>query len=466
MNMKNRYTQGFTILGAILLIVLQSCSITKSYKAPEMNVENLYRDMNSSDTTTIASIPWREYFVDPLLQSLIEECLANNFDLKIAAARVEQAGANLSMAKAAYFPTVAIVGEVEHSRYSVNGDVLQDYANTYTLGLATTWELDLWGKLNRQSKAKYVQFLSTQEYRNLVQTNLIAGIATAYYTLLSLDEQLRISNEAIVLLGEMVETTEALKEAGMQNAAAVEQMKASLHSTEVIIPDLESGIRQLENTICVMLGRAPGPIARNLFATQTVPTILKTGLPVQMLANRPDVRSAELDFRSAYELTLAAQASFYPSISLSSGVVGYSAGTLSKFFQPENIIANLVGGLTQPIFAKKQLRANLRIQKAAQEIALFTFEKTVLTAAQEVSDVLYTYQSSTRKNEKRSRQLAALNNSVYYTKELFKAGEAIYLEVITAEQSRLQAQLGQVNDKLEQLQACVDLYKALGGGVY
>jgi outer membrane protein TolC len=258
---------------------------------------------------------------------------------------------------------------------------------------------------------------------------------------------------------------ESLQEAGMQNAAAVEQMKATLYSTEVSLPGLESGIRQLENTICVLLGRKPGAITRSTFIAQIMPAELKTGLPVQMLANRPDVKSAELDFRSAFELTVAAQASFYPSITLSSGTIGYGAGTLSQFFKPENIFLNLIGGLTQPIFAKKQLTANLKIQKASQEIALLTFEKTVLEASQEVSDILYTYESSKRKDENRKKQIESLNKSVEYTQLLLKAGEANYLEVITAEQNLLQAQLGQVSDKLEQLQAGVDLYKALGGGI-
>jgi NodT family efflux transporter outer membrane factor (OMF) lipoprotein len=412
--MRQIYKKRVILLGIILSIALSSCNITKLYKAPEVSTENLFRDVTPTDTATIATIPRKEYFKDTILQALIDECLNNNYDLKIAGARMEQAGANLSIAKAAYYPTIALAGQVEHTRSSMDGHVLKNYTNVYSLGIATTWELDIWGKLNRQSKAKYAAFLSSREYKNLVQTNLVSGIATSYYTLLSLDEQLKISNEAIALLKEMVATIEALRDAGMQNMAAVEQMKATLYSTEVSIPELENAIRQMENTICVMLGRKPGPIARSTFADQHVPIELKTGLPIHMLANRPDVRSAELDFRTAFELAVAAQASLYPSITLSSGTIGYSSNSLSGFFKPENIIANLVGGLTQPLFAGNQLRANLKIQKASQEIALYTFEKAVLTAGQEVSDILYSYESSVRKNEKRSRQIMALNNSVEY----------------------------------------------------
>ncbi|NDW09851.1 efflux transporter outer membrane subunit [Dysgonomonas sp. 520] len=463
--MSSKNIKGYVLLGVILSIGLQSCNITKSYKAPEVDTENMYRDMNPTDTTTIASIPWREYFKDPLLQALIDECLENNFDLKIAGSRLEQAGANLSIAKAAFFPTVALGAQVEHNRNSRSGDVLKDYSNAYSLGLVTTWELDLWGKMSRQKKAAFAQFLSSQEYRNLVQTNLISGVATSYYTLLSLDEQLRVSKEAIVLLREMVTTMDELMKAGMQNGAAVEQTKATLYNTEVSIPDLENSIKQLENSISTMLGRKPGPITRGSLADQVVPQELKVGLPVQMLARRPDVKSAELGMRSAFELAVAAQASLYPSIKLTSGMIGYGSNTLSKFFQPENILASLIGGLTQPLFAGNQLKANLKIQKAEQQIALLTFEKTVLTAGQEVSDIMYTYETSMRKNEFRDKQVESLEKSVEYTQLLLKAGEANYIEVITAEQSLLQAQLGRVSDKLQQLQSTVDLYKALGGGV-
>ncbi|WP_277638439.1 efflux transporter outer membrane subunit [Bacteroides graminisolvens] len=467
--MKKVYIKRAILPGIIFSVTLSSCNITKQYKTPEVSTENMFRDTSLSDTTTIADIPWKEYFKDPILRTLIDECLNNNYDLKIAEARMRQAGANLSIAKAAYYPTVALAGQVNQTRSSKNGNALRDHANVYTLGIATTWELDIWGKLNRQSKAKYAQLLSSQEYRNLVQTNLVAGVATSYYTLLSLDEQLKISNEAITLLRKMVVTTESLRDAGLQNTAAVEQMKATLYSTEVSIPELECSIREMENTICVMLGKKPGPVTRNSFTDQIIPTNMKMGLPVHMLANRPDVKGAELDFRAAFELAVAAQASLYPSITLGSSsdanMIGYTSTTLSNFFKPENIFANILGGLTQPLFAGNQLRANIKIQKASQEIALYTFEKTVLTASQEVSDILYTYKSSFRKNEKRSQQITALKNSVEYTQLLLEAGEANYIEVITAEQNLLEAQLGQVKDKLEQLQAGIDLYKALGGGI-
>jgi len=465
----SKYTKGILLLGLIALIGLPSCQVMNKYKTPEVNTENLFRDNNNTDTTTIADIPWKQYFTDPCLVDLIEEGIEENYDLQIAYTRIQQAETNLGMAKAAYFPDIALVGQVNQSRSS-NGSGGKDalgYHNTnYSLGISASWELDIWGKLNRQSRAKYAQFLNSHAYKNLIQTSLIANIATSYYSLLALDEQLIITKETVELLEENVETMEALKKAGLQNGAAVEQSKTLLYSTQASIPDLESQVRQLENSICTMLGRKTGTIRRSSIYGQQYPEHFEYGIPAQMLARRPDVQQAELSFRSAFELTNAAQASFYPSITLSSGTIGYATNnTLSNFFKPENIFANIIGGLTQPIFAKKQLTGNLKIAKAQQREALLTFEQTVLTAGQEISDILYSFDSSLKKNETREKQVEASKNAVYFTQELLKAGDANYTEVLNAEQNLLSALLNQVSDKLEQLQYSVNLYKALGGGV-
>lgn len=469
--MNRKYIKGAILLGVTLSIGFTSCQVLNKYKSPEVDSQDLFRDNNSTDTTTIANIPWNEYFKDPILQSLIEEGVSNNYDLLIAATRIQQAEAGLTIARGAYFPNVALVGQAQQTRISKdkdgkNKDVFGYHSNNFQLGIGATWEADIWGKFNRQSRSAYAQLLGSHAYRNLVQTSLIANIATSYYSLLALDEQLKVTKETVRLLKINTETTESLKEAGLVNGAAVQQTKALLYSTEVTIPDIEMQIQQLENNMCLMLGRKPGYVARTSIADQTVPAELEHGIPVQMLAKRPDVQQAELAFRSAFELTYAARASFYPSITLSSGsMIGYGSSTLSGFFKPENLLANIIGGLTQPIFARNQLIGNLRIAKAQQEEALLQFEQTVLSASSEVSTILFSYQASLSKNDVRAKQVESLNTSVYFTQELLKAGEANYLEVLTAEQNLLNAQLGQVSDKLEQLQYNVNLYRALGGGV-
>lgn len=467
--MNKKYIKGVYLLGLLASIGLSSCQLTNKYKSPDVNTLDLYgQAYNQTDTTTVANLSWKEYFQDPKLQVLIEEGLNKNFDLQIAYTRIKQAEASLSMARAAYFPSVSLVGQVNQSRYSFDKDgknVLGYHTEKYTLGISAAWELDIWGKLNRQSRSSYAQFLSSQAYRDLVQTSLIANIATSYYSLLALDEQLRITEQTVGLLTKSAETIEALKEAGLQNGAAVEQSKALVYSTQVSIPSLKIQIQQIENSLNVLLGRTPGSIERSTLAIQSLPNTLDYGVPAQMLALRPDVKQAELNFRSAFELTNAAQASFYPSVTLTTGMIGYGTNnTLSQFFKPENLIASLIGGITQPLFAKKQLISQLKTAKANQAEALLTFEQTVLKAGSEVSEILYTYETSMTKNATRNQQIKSLGTAVYYTQELLKAGEANYTEVLTAEQNLLSAQLGQVSDKLEQLQAAVNLYKALGGG--
>lgn len=466
--MNKKYIKGVVLLGLTTSIALSSCQ-TQKYKAPSVDTIDLFRGENSQDSITIANIPWREYFSDPYLQGYIDEGINNNFDMRIATSRIQQAEASLSMARAAYFPTVALAGQVNHDRRSVNSsgkkDILGSQTTQYSLGIAVTWEADIWGKMNKQAKANYAQYLGSQAYRNLVQTSLISNIATTYYSLLALDEQLKVTKEMIVLLGESTETMQAMMDAGMLNGASVKQSEALLYGTEVTIPDLENQIRQLENSLSLLLGRKPGSIIRSNIAQQSVPTQLEFGVPAQMLAKRPDVQQAELSFRSAFELTNVARASFYPSLTLTSGTIGLGNNTLSQFFKPENIFANIVGGLTQPIFMRKQLKTNLKIAEGNQEQALLTFEQTVLSASQEVSNILYEYESSLRKNPIRTQQVQSLVTSVEFTQELLKAGESDYTAVLNAEQSLLQAQLNQVSDKLEQLQASVNLYRALGGGV-
>lgn len=468
--MKQMKISKALLLGVILSAALSSCKITEKYKAPEVDAEQLYGQETNADTTSIAYIPWKQYFTDPILQKLIEEGLENNFDMKTALYNIDEAKEYLKEAKLAYIPSFGVAFSDTHNTLSTknsSGSVsyLSKNTNSYLFGLAATWELNIWGKIGSQKRSQLALYLQSQEARNLVQTNLVAGIATYYYTLLSLDEQLKITKETIELLKETVSTNEALMAAGEVNAAAVEQTKATLYSTELTIPTIEMTIHETENSMSLLLGRKAGSIERSTFDAQTVPSELKAGVPLQMVANRPDVRSAELGFRSAFELTNAARANFYPTLTLSQGVLGFGSGALSKLFNPESLLINLVGSIVQPIFAQGTLSSGLKIAKLNQQIALNTFKQTVVSAGNEVSNVLFTFNTSLKKNDMRDKQIQALTNSVEYTQLLLKAGEATYLEVITAESSLLSAKLGKVSDKLEQLQASVSLYEALGGGV-
>jgi NodT family efflux transporter outer membrane factor (OMF) lipoprotein len=453
MNMKQISIALFSVL--LLLGGATSCEVVNKYHRPDTDVTDLYRDVTADDTTSIASIPWEHYFADTCLQSLIREGIEENLDLRVATQRIKEAEANLLSARLSYLPTFSLAAQVQRTK-----------STTYGLGIASTWEVDLWGKLNRQQRATYAQFLNSHVYKQLVQTTLISNIANAYYSLQSLDDQLRITKETIVLLKESTATMQALMDAGQLNRAAVEQSQALLYNTQISVPTLENQIRQTENSICLLLARKPGSIQREPLAAETVPKEMKYGVPMQLLSRRPDVMQAELNFRSAFELHNAAQAALYPSIQLMSGsMAAYgTVNTLKHFFDPDNFLLTLIGGLTQPIFARGQLLGQVKITKAQQQEALDTYKETVLSAGSEVSNILYTFEASKRKNELRKSQIGALSQAVSDTQDLLKAGEANYNDVLTAEQNLLAAKLSQVSDKLEQLQATVNLYRALGGG--
>ena len=463
-------TAKVVVIGIVFTTGISSCRSVDRYRSPETDTAGLYRTgSDRTDTTTVATIPWPAYFADTCLQNLIEEGLQENFDLRTAHLRIREAEAGLQVARAAYFPVAALNGQVTHAQTSMKDgvvDVMGYGSSQYRLGVAVQWEVDLWGKLNRQARARYAQYLNSHEYRRLIRTSLVSTIATSYYTLMALDEQLRISNETVRLLDDSHRSMQAMMDAGLLNAAAVEQSHALKLSTRAAALNLEMAIRKLENALSVMLGRKPGAIERQPFGTWTSPGVpLPYGVPAQMLALRPDVRSAELQFRAAFELRHAAQAALYPSLTLGSGTMaGYGATSLTDFFRPENLFANIIGGLTQPVFAGKQLRAQVKITKAQEEAALLNFQKAVLTAASEVSDILFTCEKAQEKADVRVEQLESLRKSVDYTQELLRAGEATYIEVLTAQQNYLNAQLATVNDNLEKAQAVVDLYRALGGG--
>ncbi len=464
-NIKYNYKK-LGLVVSVILIGFSSCKTSKNVAELNTDTDGLYRfgDENPTDTTSVAYITFNEYFKDEKLVGLITEALSNNLDAKMALERIKQAETSVSMAKAAKLPTLSIFGEDEYLGSSTSDKVLSEGSNTLLLGFNATWEVDIWGKLNSQKKAQLANYLNSYEALALLRTNIIAGIASGYYNLIALDEQLKVTKETIKLLQESSETMQALKDAGQQNGAAVEQSNALLYSTQLSVYDIESAIRQQENTICILMGKKPGPIDRNTLDNESIPDELEYGVPAQLLANRPDVKSAELSFRQAFELTNVAQRSLYPSFTLSTGFLGFYGTGFGDLFKPERIATDIIGDLAMPLFYQKKLKGNLEIAKSQQREAALNFESTVLSAGQEISDILFGFDSSVKKNEWRQKQIASLTNAVDFTQELLKAGEANYVEVLSAQQSLLSAQLSGVNDKLEQLNYSVNLYKALGGG--
>jgi NodT family efflux transporter outer membrane factor (OMF) lipoprotein len=420
-------------------------------------------------------------FPDTVLQQLIERGLRNNLDLKIAVARIQAAEANLQQSKLAFFPTLSTNAAFTLSKSSSaqlralnirNAESGSSTVSTtsiptikqYALTASTSWEADIWGKLRSTKRAYLAAYLQSEAYHRAVQTQLIASIATDYYALLAYDKQLKITLETVENRKTDVETMKELKEGAIVTGADVVQSEANRYAAEVTIPDIRQNIRQTENALSVLLAMPPDSIPRTQFDGQQLTTNLQTGLPAQLLSNRPDVQEAEYSFRNTFELTNVARTYFYPALTIT-GTGGFAtANTLMSFFAG-TFYGSLITGLTQPIFNQGINHQRLSRSQAAQAEAFYTYQATLLTAGQEVSNALFSYQMAVDKANSRQQQLASLQKAVEYTKELLKyTANTNFTDVLTSEQNLLAAQLNSVNDRLQQLQATVELYRALGGG--
>lgn len=458
------------ILLVVTVALLSACSITKKYERPEtISTDNLYRDQASADSTTIANMPWQSVFKDEKLNALIQKGLDQNLNLKNAIENIVQARASLRQSKLAYYPTLNLDANATHNKQSQAGlnfppgININTLTTTYRLGLSTSWEADIWGKLSSSKRAALATYLATDAAKQAVQTQLIADIANNYFLLLAYDKQLEITKETLESRIENVETINALKEGAIVTGAAVVQSQANQHAVEVLIPDLKQNIRETENALNILLGQAPGTIERGTLKDQVIPENLSIGLPSQLLQNRPDVRQAEFDFRTAFEMTNMAKTYFYPSLTLTASG-GFSNLELKDFFT-NSVFYSIIGGLTQPIFNQGLNKMRLTTAQSQQLQAYNNFQQSLLIAGQEVSNALYAYQMAAEKQNSREKQIEALEKAVDYTQQLLEYSSATnYTDVLTSEQNLLAAQLSGINDNLQKLQAVVDLYRALGGG--
>jgi multidrug efflux system outer membrane protein len=445
------------------LVALASCKITQPYHQPaEMVSDSLYRsDNNKHDSSVIADVPWRQLFTDTLLQSLIAEGIKNNPNLQIALTRIRQAEANLRQSKAAFLPDVN--GNVSATAQKLTTGQT-GRSPIYEAYIGASWEADIWGKLRSAKRAQLASLLQSEAYRRAVQTQLVSDIATNYFSLQGYDSQLQVTLRTVENRKLDVETVKALKESDVVTGAAVVQSEANRYAAEVTIPDLRQNIRQTENAISVLLGRNPGPVVRDSLLNESIHADLHTGVPFQLLANRPDVQEAEYQFRYNFELTNVARTYFYPALTITAEGGLYNT-SVTNLFNTTAVFGNIVGGLTQPIFNRGLNRQRLEVARAQQDEALITFKQTLLTAGEEVSNALYAYQAAADKIQLRSQQIGYLEKAVSYTQELLKyTSNTNFTDVLTSEQSLLAAQLNHISDKLQQLQAVVNLYRSLGGG--
>lgn len=439
--------------------LLSSCGIYTKYNRATEVPEGLYGETAvSEDTVSLGTIDWRELFTDPCLQSLIEQGLQNNTDYLTAGLRVKEAEATLLSAKLAYLPSLYL-----SPQGTINSFDGGKATKTYSVPVTASWEIDIFGKLRnakRQSQALYAQ---SQDYRQAVRTQVIAGIANAYYTLLMLDAQLEISEQTKISWKESADATRALMNAGRVDNSSVSQMDAAYYSVCASILDLKEQINQVENSMSLLLASTPHTIERGKLDTSNIPTGFSTGIPVQLLSNRPDVRVAERSLEQAFYATNMARSAFYPSITLS-GSAGWTNSAGSLIVNPGKFLASAVGSLTQPLFARGQLKGQLEIAKAQQEEARLGFQQTLLQAGTEVNNALTQYQTARDKSELYEKQVESLQTAYKSTSLTMQYGNTTYLEVLTAQQSLLNAQLTQVANRITEIQGFISLYHALGGG--
>ena len=447
---------------------LQSCFVAKTYERPQVEeTQNLFRtDALPTDSLSMANMSWKELFTDPYLNQYIEEGLQNNIDIRIAIQQILVAEAYVKQGKAAYFPSLNGKASVTHQELSKNsqfGSFFNGSIEQFEITGNLSWEADIWGKISSNKRAFEADYLQSVAAHQAVKSRLVADIASTYYQLLSLDAKLKITKNTIAVRDSSVYTIQALKDAGQVTQVAVDQNIAQYNNARALQVDLETAIFRTENTLSILLGNQPQEYQRSALDKQNLQSELKLGVPSTLLSNRPDVIAAEYNLVRAFELTNVARSSFYPSLTLTANG-GLQSLELDKLFSANSLFATLVGGLTQPIFNQRKIRTAKEVADAQQEQALLEFKRSLLVAGQEVSNALFSYNQETEKFEYRELEVEALRNAESNSNELLKNGYANYLDLLTARQSALNAELNVIDSKLQQLLSIVDLYEALGGG--
>lgn len=450
---------------ATATLLLGSCGIYNKYERPDVNIKGLVRDTASvadtlavQDTTSFGNMPWRQVFTDAQLQSLIEEALQHNVDLLNAAQNVKIVQAQLTTARLSYLPSLT---------FSPQGTLASwDGATptkTYQLPVTASWNLDLFGSLTSAKRSAQMALIATKDYQTMVKTNIICNVANMYYTLLMLDRQTEILTEMKSLTKETWDMMKLQMDLGRARSTSVQSAQSSYLGIQASLTDMNRQAREVENSLSLLLGRPAGAIARGKLADQQLPQDLRTGLPIAMLANRPDVHYNEMKLAGCFYDTENARSRFYPQININATGAFTNNGGMG-ITNPGKWLLSAVAGLTQPIFAHGQIVAGLKVAKAQQEQAFNTWQNSVLKAGAEVSNALVQYNSADEKSRIEAQQVEVLRKNVEDTKQLYTSSGSTYLEVIQAQSSLLNAETNKLQDDLEKMQAVVSLYNALGGG--
>jgi multidrug efflux system outer membrane protein len=435
------------IMGLAALSLTGCKSLYGTYERPDVNTKGLVRDTKSitdtlavTDTTSFGNLPWRSVFTDPQLQVLIEKGLANNTDLLNAALNVKMVEAQLNMAKLAFVPSFTFAPSGTIASWDGN-----KASKTYQLPISASWTVDLFGTLLSAKRNAQMSLLATKDYQLVVKTKIISGVANMYYTLLMLDRQLEIVTDMEGLTKDTWDLMKLQKELGHVRSTGVQSAEANYYSVQAQKADLKRQIRETENSLSLLIGQPAQTIARGKLDSQSLPSTFSTGIGIQMLNNRPDVHYAEMSLAGCFYDIETARSRFYPSLTITpSATFTNSAG--GGIVNPGKWLASAVGSLVQPIFMHGQLVAGLKVAKLKYEQAYNTWQNSVLSAGSEVSNALVLYNSSEEKSQLEAKQITTLMQNVEDTKLLLKQSSSTYLEVITAQQTLLNAELSKVAD--------------------
>ena len=454
--------RNIIILGLATLSLTGCKSLYGTYKRPEVKTDGLVRDPINDQTTLegandFGQLPWRDVFTDPNLQAIIEKTLTNNPDLLNAALNIDIAEQQLGAAKLAFLPSLALApqGTITHFGSHVEATKL------YTLPIASSWEIDLFGNLRNAKKAAQMAMIQMQDYKVAVQTRLICNVANLYYTLLMLDRQNKIVTDMATLTKSTWDMMQLQMDYGRARSTSVQSAQSAYYGVQARATDIKKQTREVENSLSLLMGEPVHSITRGTLDNQKLPSNFSGGIGVEILSNRADVHANEMALAKCFYNVNQARARFYPSLSITASG-GWSNG--NGMVNPAKLLFNAIGKLTQPIFMQGKLRAGLRVAEDQYKIAYNKWQNSVLTAGSEVSNALVAYNAAEEKDVLYTKQIEILKKNVEQTQMLYNQSSSSYLEVITAQQNLLNAEISQVQDQFSKLQAIVNLYYALGGG--
>lgn len=452
--------------GALVLVLLAGCAVGPNYHRPTVDSPSTFRDDLSPSTNSFADLAWWQVYQDDTLQALVRDAFTNNYDLRIAVARVEQAAAVAAQARSQFVPSVNYNGVVSRGRndllgsaYPANGGMFSSAATT----LNAFWEVDLWGRVRRLNEAARAEFLASAEARRGVRLAVLGAVATDYFDLLELDQELKIARSATNSFSDSLKIFTQRLQGGTASDLESSRAEAALADAVSAIPSIEEETTETENELCLLLGRNPGPIARPGVAVVTLPPEIPAGLPSSLLERRPDVREAEEDLRAANAQIGESVAEFFPTIGLTA-LLGKVSPQLSTFTLGGANAWGVAAEASGPLFDGGRLVGQYHQARAARDAARLQFQQTALTALRDVSNALIRRERLGEIREQQAREVAALERAVKVSTQRYLAGKASYYEVLEAQQQLFPAQLDLARTERDQRLVIVVLYKALGGG--